>query len=99
MFARAEILPEAAPALTVPQEAILFREGRPAVFVLSESGDRVSLRPLATGRRREGVVEVTEGLAPGERVVVSGAGFLTDGDRVRVAGAAADDRRAAAAAR
>ena len=49
---------------------------------------------MATGRRREGVVEVTGGLAPGERVVVSGAGFLTDGDRVRVAGG----REAAAAA-
>ena len=77
----------------MPHEAILFREGRPAVFVLSGDGDRVELRPLATGRRREGVVEVTEGLAPGERVVVSGAGFLSDGDRVRVAG----DHQAAAA--
>jgi multidrug efflux pump subunit AcrA (membrane-fusion protein) len=97
MFARAEILPEAAPALTVPQEAILFRDGRPAAFVLSEN-DRVALRPLATGRRREGAVEVTGGLAPGERVVVSGAGFLSDGDRVRVVGApdpAAGDRQAA----
>ena len=96
MFARAEILPGAAPALTVPQEAILFREGRPAAFVLSE-GDRVALRPLATGRRREGAVEVTGGLSPGERVVVAGAGFLSDGDRVRVAGApdpAAGDRQA-----
>ena len=93
MFARAEILPEAAPALTVPQEAILFREGRPAVFVLAGDGDRVALRLLTTGRRRDGMVEVTEGLAPGERVVVAGAGFLSDGDRVGVAG----DREAAAA--
>jgi hypothetical protein len=76
---------------------VLFREGRPAVFVLPGGGDRVALRALATGRRREGVVEVTEGLAPGERVVVSGAGFLSDGDRVRAADAPGDDRRAAAA--
>jgi HlyD family secretion protein len=97
MFARAEILPEAAPALTVPQEAILFREGRPAAFVLPGGGDRVELRPLTAGRRREGVVEVAGGLVPGERVVVSGAGFLSDGDRVRVVGAAGDDRQAATA--
>ena len=97
MFARAEILPEATPALLVPQEAVLFREGRPAAFILSEN-DRVALRPLATGRRREGAVEVTGGLAPGERVVVAGAGFLSDGDRVRVAGASepAGGRQAAA---
>jgi RND family efflux transporter MFP subunit len=83
MFARAEILPGAAPGLTVPQSAMLFREGRPAVFVLE--GERVALRPVATGRRQDGRVEITAGLAEGERVVVSGAGFLSDGDRVRVA--------------
>ncbi|MCR0985148.1 efflux RND transporter periplasmic adaptor subunit [Roseomonas populi] len=84
MFARAEIQPGDAPGLTVPQSALLFREGRPAVLVLAE--DRVALRPITTGRRGEGVVEVTSGLAEGERVVVTGAGFLSDGDRVRVAG-------------
>ncbi len=83
MFARAEILPGDAPGLTVPQAAVLFREGRPAVFVLQ--GERVALRPVSTARRQDGVVEVTSGLAEGERVVVSGAGFLSDGDRVRVA--------------
>lgn len=87
MFARAEIQTEAATALTVPQEAVVFREGRPAVFVLTGE-DRVALRPLVAGRRREGAVEVLDGLAPGERVVVAGAGFLSDGDRVRLAGAA-----------
>jgi hypothetical protein len=33
-------------------------------------------------------VEVTAGLAEGERVVAAGAGFLSDGDLVRVAPAA-----------
>ncbi|WP_338665357.1 efflux RND transporter periplasmic adaptor subunit [Pararoseomonas sp. SCSIO 73927] len=84
MFARAEISPGEAPGLTVPQSALLFRDGRPAVLVLD--GERVALRPVTTGRRGEGVVEVTSGLAEGERVVATGAGFLSDGDRVRVAG-------------
>jgi hypothetical protein len=83
MFARAEIRPGDAPGLTVPQSAVLFREGRPAVLVLV--GDRVALRPVTTGRRGDAVVEVTSGLAEGERVVVTGAGFLSEGDRVRVA--------------
>ncbi|MBP0493964.1 efflux RND transporter periplasmic adaptor subunit [Pararoseomonas indoligenes] len=83
MFARAEIQPGEAQGLTVPQSALLFREGRPAVLVVSD--DRVALRPITTGRRGEGVVEVTSGLAEGERVVATGAGFLSDGDRVRVA--------------
>lgn len=85
MFARAEILPAAtAPLLTVPQEAVVFRAGQAVVFVLPTDTDRVAARPIATGQRRDGVVEVTQGLAEGERVVAAGAGFLSDGDRVRV---------------
>lgn len=90
MFARAEILPGAAPGLTVPQPAVLFREGRPAVLVVQ--GDRVEQRAVATGRRQDGFVEITAGLRPGDRVVVSGAGFLSDGDRVRIAEPAAAAR-------
>jgi hypothetical protein len=38
-------------------------------------------------------VEITGGLEQGERVVVSGAGFLREGDQVRVADPAIADRR------
>ncbi|MDJ0387977.1 efflux RND transporter periplasmic adaptor subunit [Roseomonas sp. E05] len=85
MFARAEILPAPAPSLAVPQAAVVFRDGQPVVFVLPEGAERVEPRAITTGIRREGVVEVTGGLAPGERVVATGAGFLSAGDRVRVA--------------
>ena len=83
MFARAEIRLDAVPALVVPQAAIVFREDAPAAFVLDTS-NRVSLRRLATGVRRDGLVEVLSGLQAGESVVTSGAGFLSDGDRVQV---------------
>jgi RND family efflux transporter MFP subunit len=91
MFARAEIVPDAVPRLAVPQSAMLFRDGSPAVLVLD--GERVTLRQVETGLRREGVVEITGGLEQGERVVVSGAGFLREGDQVRVADPAIADRR------
>jgi RND family efflux transporter MFP subunit len=83
MFARAEIRLDAVPALVVPQAAIVFREDAPAAFVL-DTGNRVSLRRLATGIRRDGLVEVLEGLHSGEKVVTTGAGFLSDGDHVQV---------------
>lgn len=86
MFARAEIRAEASPGIVVPQEAVVFRDGAAAVFVLE--GGQVRLRRLTTGMRREGMVEVLEGLAAGERVVRTGAGFLADGDHVRLAPAA-----------
>ncbi|MCK8783166.1 efflux RND transporter periplasmic adaptor subunit [Roseomonas sp. NAR14] len=79
------------PPLAVPQGAVVVRDGAPAAFVLPEGTDRVALRRLATGPRRDGFVAVTDGLAPGERVVVAGAGFLADGDRVRLAPPASAD--------
>jgi HlyD family secretion protein len=85
MFAQAEIMPGARPALVVPNEAVIFRDGRSAAFVLPEDSDQVTLRPVRTGERRGGVVEILEGLQAGDRVVAAGAGFLSDGDRVRVA--------------
>jgi membrane fusion protein (multidrug efflux system) len=45
----------------------------------------VSRRPVVTGARRAGWVEITEGVSPGERVVVAGLQGLRDGMRVRIA--------------
>ncbi|MCW8084216.1 efflux RND transporter periplasmic adaptor subunit [Sabulicella glaciei] len=84
-FARAEIGAGSAPALVVPQEAVVFRGGQAVAFVLSEDGEKAMQRTVATGQRREGLVEVTQGLREGDRVVTQGAGFLADEDRVRVA--------------
>ncbi|WP_207538766.1 efflux RND transporter periplasmic adaptor subunit [Sabulicella rubraurantiaca] len=84
-FARAEIGAGSAPALVVPQEAVVFRGGRAVAFVLAENSANASQRVVETGQRREGLVEVRQGLNEGERVVTQGAGFLADGDRVRVA--------------
>ncbi|WP_161600809.1 efflux RND transporter periplasmic adaptor subunit [Teichococcus oryzae] len=85
MFARAEFRPGAAPSLAVPQEAVVYRGGQATAFVVPEGGDRVAAREVVPGIRQDGLVAVTAGLSAGERVVASGAGFLSDGDRVRVA--------------
>jgi hypothetical protein len=45
------------------------------------------LRGVTTGRRHGETVEILQGLGGGERLVLKGAGFLSDGDVVRVAGA------------
>ncbi len=93
MFARAEFIPAATPVLAVPQEAVVFREARAICFVIPPGGDRVEQRAVTTGARRDGMVEILSGLAAGERVVVAGAGFLADGDVVRVTQAAAQAGR------
>jgi RND family efflux transporter MFP subunit len=83
MFARAQIDVGAQPALVVPSGAIVYREGKPGVYVIG-AGGAVTFRPVTTGGRQGDDLAVT-GVRAGERVVVSGSGFLGDGDRVTVA--------------
>ena len=83
MFARAEIDVGAQPALTVPSQAIVYREGKPGVYVI-DRGDHVRFQSVETGGRNGGALAITSGLTAGQRVVVQGAGFLGDGDLVRV---------------
>ncbi|MGG5890000.1 efflux RND transporter periplasmic adaptor subunit [Falsiroseomonas sp. HC035] len=84
MFAAAEIAGPVRQVVMVPSAAVVFRDGAPQAFVLPEGTDRVRIRRLVAGERQDGMVEIREGLAAGERVVVTGAGFLADGDLVRV---------------
>lgn len=85
MFARGEFELGRAPALTVPQSAVVLREGFAYVFHL-ENGERVAQRKVQLGRRVGERVEIVDGLAADARIVASGAGFLADGDVVRIVG-------------
>ena len=83
MFARGEFELARAPALTLPQSAVVLREGFADVFRL-EPGDRVTQLKVVPGRRVGERLEIVAGLAPEARVVDNGAGFLADGDLVKV---------------
>jgi RND family efflux transporter MFP subunit len=87
MFARGEILLGSAPALTLPQSAVVTRDGFSYAFVVAAGGDKVALTKVAVGRRVGERIEITGGLAADAQVVASGAGFLADGDTVRVVAA------------
>lgn len=84
MFARGDFLLGQRDALTVPQSALVVRDGFSAVFELVDGG-RVALRRVQTGQRTGDRVEVLDGLAPGATLVERGGAFLNDGDLVRVA--------------
>ncbi|OWW21526.1 efflux RND transporter periplasmic adaptor subunit [Noviherbaspirillum denitrificans] len=84
MFARGEFDLGTSSALTVPQQAVVLRDGFNYVFSLTPD-NRVQQLKVKTGRRIGDRVEVLEGLKPDTAVVVSGAGFLNDGDLVRLA--------------
>ena len=66
----------------VPRDAVTEREGTKVVFVLD--GQKVSRRAVVLGLGDDDVVEVREGIEPGDRIVVRGLETLTDGARVRV---------------
>jgi HlyD family secretion protein len=70
-------------ALTVPQSAVVLREGFAYVFRL-EGENRVAQLKVMPGRRVGERIEIVEGLKAGERVVAAGAGFLADGDTVKI---------------
>jgi RND family efflux transporter MFP subunit len=68
-------------ALAVPEEALVTSEGGSAVYVADRRFGKLVAhrRPVATGARGDGRIEVLGGLSPGERVVVDGAALLSDG--------------------
>ena len=83
MFARGRIRLAVSPALTLPESAVVPRDGNSYVFEVV-AGDRVAQRKVLTGRRARNRIEINEGLDTGARVVASGGAFLNDGDLVRV---------------
>lgn len=86
MFARGDFLLGRSNALTVPQAAIVPRDGFNYLLLL-QPDNRVSQLKVETDRRVGDCVEITTKLPPDAKVVVNGAGFLNDGDLVRVVAA------------
>jgi HlyD family secretion protein len=70
-----------ADALVVPAEVI--RDAGTDPWVLRVAGGRAERRPVQVGLRGEGMVEVVDGLAPGDPVVLPAAGAVDAGARVR----------------
>ena len=83
MFARGEFAIGSSNALTLPQSAVLQREGFDYVFKVG-ADNKVTQAKVGVGRRAGDRIEVTSGLEPQVRVVASGGSFLAEGDTVRV---------------
>jgi HlyD family secretion protein len=70
-------------ALTIPQQALVLRDGFTYAFTVAPD-NKVAQVKVAAGRRVGDRVEITQGLKADQRIVSSGAAFLADGDTVRV---------------
>ncbi|HJW51040.1 MAG TPA: efflux RND transporter periplasmic adaptor subunit [Burkholderiaceae bacterium] len=82
-FARGEFQLGSGAALTVPQSAVVLRDGFAYVFTVSTE-NKVMQSKVEVGRRVGDRIEILAGLPADGRLVESGAGFLSDGDVVRV---------------
>jgi HlyD family secretion protein len=76
-------------ALVLPAESV--RDVATEPWVLRVAGGRVERRPVRVGLRGEGMLEVVEGLAPGDAVILPAAGVLEAGTRVRAQRVAAPE--------
>jgi membrane fusion protein (multidrug efflux system) len=85
MFMRLVVVLSEKDALTVPEEAIIAEADDTFVYLASEQ--KAVRRSVKLGQRQPGVVEITKGLAAGEKIVVRGSQRLRDGVPIRVVGA------------
>lgn len=68
-------------ALLIPETAVIQRRDQQAVFVVAD-GDMAELRPVKTGLRLKGEVEILEGLSQGELVITEGTQKIGPGSPV-----------------
>ena len=68
----------------IPREALADRGGRKVVFVVE--GQKVKQTNVVTGLGDDEIVEIRQGLEPGDRIVVRGLETLTDDTPVQVTG-------------
>lgn len=66
--------------VVVPETSVIERPAGTVVYVIED--DRAREQKVSVGVRREGWVEMQQGLQAGDMVAVDGAAFLTDGAKV-----------------
>lgn len=83
MFVQGTIRQGTTEALTVPQAAVILRDGRHIVFEIGAE-NRVIQHEIKIGRRLQDRVEILSDLPADIKLVATGGAFLNDGDLVQV---------------
>ena len=74
--------PAAQSMLTIPLNAVTTRNGKKVVFLFRN--DQAVAVPVTTGKDAGALVEITQGLSAGDRVITGVSDRIVDGTRVRV---------------
>lgn len=85
MFASGAITIANVPGIAIPAKAVLPQSDGSAIAFVLTNGDIVRSQKITVGEViGKSNVEIVNGLKIGDRVVVAGAGYLKDGDKVQV---------------
>ena len=86
MYAEGQIVVDRRTALSVPAKSVVIRDGHNYVFIISNDvrSTTVSMRKVQVGQIRGREAQILSGISKGDRIVLQGAGFLNDGDIVRI---------------
>jgi cobalt-zinc-cadmium efflux system membrane fusion protein len=77
MFANVTILTgEGDTSLAVPRDAVIYEANTARVWVMRDQDKAIELRRIKVGLTNGNMVEVTEGLAPNDRVITRGSLFI-----------------------
>lgn len=85
-FVEGRIITRASTAIMVPTASVVMRDGYAYVFTVDAKDIAHRVR-VQIGASDGDHTEITDGISPGQSLVASGAGFLGDGDRVKVVAA------------
>lgn len=83
-YVKGEMLLGTRPGMTVPQTAVVARDGFHLIFKMND-GQRVAGLKVEVGRVVGDRQEILSGLEGSERIVVAGGAFLNSGDLVQIA--------------
>lgn len=86
MFATGAITTSTSVGVSVPQKAVQPQSDGSAIVFMLMGEDKVKAQKVQVGEiLNNNRVEIKDGLKVGDRVVIDGAGYIKDGDTVRVA--------------
>lgn len=82
-FVRVEIRTDTkSDAIVIPKRALIEEDGQNYVYVAQN--DTAKRMKVELGYQREGMVEIRNGVTPGQSVVVAGQGALKEGGKIKV---------------
>lgn len=85
LFLRVTLVFDARDGVAVPEQAVTVEGDGAYVYVVGEDR-KAERRAITVGRRKDGLAEAVDGLAPGENVITRGIQKVSDGTVVRLPG-------------